>query len=449
MPIRLHVEARKTILEALTKAVPNIIVNNKMFLDRKSLVWLFLANMSLPKHGKLHETLVARVGEYPLFDFVEGWLSRELYTRDEYDSDLPSLPLSQIAGYEDPRRVAEVWVREFETLPWPYVLSLKLPSEVSAVLRDVVNRVPFGDRAFLVCPDDDFIEQHPLLSGNSLIDKRIHSRGGALSLLFSNLDPRWDEAAVYFQIFVEGFVGPYGGGPAAFSVESTIKSFCGLCLALRALKISRTYTASPPKEYVYVHRRGRTRWIIDGRIELDQTTESVFRDLAVHDLDGFLDTDDKKKRWCRSVLSDIQCVFADVKKSEKIILAAQWLFESYSGRNELLSFVQAMVTLEILLGEQSSSEIGLGELLRNRCAFLISENHQQRIELLDEFNEIYRVRSQIVHRGKSQLTSHERALFRKLQWMCHRAIQEEVRLLKADQQNQAEQEKRGRVLAAP
>ena len=90
-----------------------------------------------------------------------------------------------------------------------------------------------------------------------------------------------------------------------------------------------------------------------------------------------------------------------------------------------------MVALEILLGDKATSDvIGLGELLRNRCAYLIGVTHDQRQDILDGFKEIYDIRSKIIHRGKSRLTMDERTLFRKLQWICRRVIQEEIELLK-------------------
>jgi hypothetical protein len=449
MPTKLHEDAKRRIVEALTDAVPKILVENKMFLDRKSLVWLFIADLALPKHGKIRDQLNATMGDSPLVEFIDGSLSRELFERDEYDSNFPSLRLDQIPGYENPQKVAEQWVADFETLPWSYLLSLQLPVAVSNMLREVVNRVPFGDRVFLVHPFPQFIEQHPLLSGNDKKNKSIHSSGGFLGLLGDPPQPKWDEERVYLQFKVDGFIGRYGGTEATFSGESSLKAFCGLCIALRIFKIQQTYQHSPPKQYVYVHKYSGAGWEIDNRLELDQGIEPAFRDLVVHDLDGALDTDDKKKYWVRSTLPDVQVVFSEPSKAEKILLAAQWLFESYCGRNELLAFVQTMVTLEILLGEQSGSEMGLGELLRNRCAFLISQSHQERSELLVEFNEIYRVRSQIVHRGKSRLNFHERSLFRKLQWICRRVIQEEVKLLKADRENAEREKEKGGLLAAP
>jgi Apea-like HEPN len=92
-----------------------------------------------------------------------------------------------------------------------------------------------------------------------------------------------------------------------------------------------------------------------------------------------------------------------------------------------------MIALEILLGDKQRSDLmGLSELLRNRCAYLIGKNQRQRESILDDFGRIYDVRSQIVHRGKSRLSRQEQYLFFRLRWMCFRVIQEEVRLLEAD-----------------
>ena len=86
--------------------------------------------------------------------------------------------------------------------------------------------------------------------------------------------------------------------------------------------------------------------------------------------------------------------------------------------------------MEILLGDKAASDLmGLGELLRNRCAYLISRSHEEREEVLKNFQKVYAVRSHIVHAGKKKLDTNEQVLFANLKWMCHRVIQEEVKLL--------------------
>ena len=98
-----------------------------------------------------------------------------------------------------------------------------------------------------------------------------------------------------------------------------------------------------------------------------------------------------------------------------------------------MCFVQTVVVLEILLGEEKASDdISLGALLKNRCAYFISDTLEERENILKDFSEIYKVRSLIVHSGKQEFSTRERVLFRHLQDMCERVIREEVRLLEGD-----------------
>jgi len=164
----------------------------------------------------------------------------------------------------------------------------------------------------------------------------------------------------------------------------------------------------------------------------------LFNDLVLHDLNGKLDSDNLLEKWARNILSKIASVFKQEHRSRRIILAGQWFFDSYCGVNELLSFVQTAVVMEILLGDKTVSDLmGLGELLRNRCAYLISETHEERTKILRDFQLIYHVRSSIVHAGKKRLNIEERVLFSKLQWLCRRVIQEEVRLLEKESEGNA------------
>ncbi len=432
MPLELHESAKEKLHVALNEAMSKIAVNNNMFIDRKTLYHLISADLVLPQHGKLHERLLALLGEFPIVSFIDGEISKDLYQRDEYDSNKPTLQLNEVSGYENLKESAERLLQQFVSLPWSYTLTFEFPPEISSLLHAVVSKVKFGDRITLVTPKGgEFAKYFPLLSGNEKKDKRIHSGATLLSLL-GRADAKWNDDSVYLQIQADGYIGQYGRSVATFSAESLLKAFCGVCIALRIFKVRISYSKTVPSKYFYVHQRTGTKSEIDSRHELDDAIDAGFRDLVVHDLEGFLDSDEKKQHWLREKLPDAEIVFDSGEKAERIVLASQWLFDSYCGRNELLAFVQTMVALEILLGEQSNSEVGLGELLRNRCAFLIGKSHEQRADVLKDFSEIYRVRSQIVHRGKSRLTLRERTLFHKLQWMCRRVIQEEVSLLKAD-----------------
>src|SRR5207237_3357423 len=127
-------------------------------------------------------------------------------------------------------------------------------------------------------------------------------------------------------------------------------------------------------------------------------------------VNGWITDAIRQTSWAKTQFEEMTTAFAGGKKSESIQLAAQWFFDgSRDGQDELLKFVQTMIVLEILLGDKKvSDEIGLNELLRNRCAYLICKSDEDRVGVLDLFSKIYAVRSQIVHSGKHRLSMEER-----------------------------------------
>jgi hypothetical protein len=265
--------------------------------------------------------------------------------------------------------------------------------------------------------------------------KRKRIAGGA-SLLRIPIDPKWDKDAIHLQVETEGFIGMYGSSMPASSAKDLLRSFCGLGIALRLFQIEPTYAGlglKASRSHFIVHRKTDNGWEVEGKFDVEDRNSQAFTDLILHDLDGKLDTEAKKVKWAQNVLNQMRTVFSGGREANRLLRASRWLFDSYTGQDELLKFVQSMVVLEILLGgNESTDKMGLGELLRNRCAYLIAESHQERSSLMADFREIYRVRSEIVHTGKSRLTPHERSLFHRLRWMCRRVIQGELVLLEAD-----------------
>jgi hypothetical protein len=86
----------------------------------------------------------------------------------------------------------------------------------------------------------------------------------------------------------------------------------------------------------------------------------------------------------------VSCALVTEARGQKIALAARWLFDAYVGSNNLLSFVQIAVALEILLADKSFSDLmGIGEPLRNRCAYSISESHRERESMIRDFQKTY------------------------------------------------------------
>jgi|GEM_PF-1738639 len=436
MALDIHPECKKRIIEIVTEELPYIVVNNKMFLGDKSFIGLLLKDDSLPTRGSVKTQLEQYIGESPLYVFLTETLYKELSETQKYDSNPTPTKLTELEGYEDPLAVGVRLIESFTTLPWRYTLTIKFKNDFGEIFRKTIKHFTVSDSIKLFCPDKQFKTDFSLQSGNVAKDRSLSGNAFTSPRLYDYKPQEWDENATYIQIKVDGFIGKYASTFPLEDALSILKSFCGLSIALRLLKVNTTYHPRQSIAKFFVHKHVDGKWIIENSHELDFITSDTFNDLVIHDFDDYLDIQDKKTRWFTSKLILLNCAFSHKEKSKKIILAGQWLFESYCGSNGLLSFVQSTVALEILLGEKKISDLmGLGELLRNRCAYLIGKTHQQREEVLSDFKKIYEIRSKIVHRGKSKLNNNEKFLFSKLQWMCRRVICEEINLLSKDIQN--------------
>jgi hypothetical protein len=431
MSLGLNPQCKERLVEKIAELLPKVIVKNRMFLDHKSAFVFLPAEPILPERGPIKDKLNRYIGEAPVLIFLYGKLYQELSENQKYDLDTPTIKLIELDEYNDPLSVARRLVNEFESLPWEYTLSIKIENDFSELFKKAIKEYALSDEIRLIAPYDGFIEEFPLHS--EIKPVKLYANYSALLSTFKHSVSEWEKKSSYLQIKVSGFIGMYLYSAALGDAVDVLKAFCGLGLALRLFKVNLSYQSTSQKAKFIVHRQIDNSWVIEQVHELEMSASQTFCDLTLHDLEGQLDSEDKRIDWMKKWLGLIKLVFSNKVKSKKIMLGSQWLFDSYSGRNELLSFIQMTVVLEILLGEKAVSDIiGLGELLRNRCAYLISKSHDQRLKNLDLFKKIYEIRSKIVHKGKNRLSLEERGLSLNLQWMCRRTIQEEVELLKID-----------------
>lgn len=433
MPIELHPKCKQRLIEALAEGLPSVKVDHGKFLNRKSFYdAIFNIENIIPTTGKLKNTLIEYIDEFPLLAFFISIISTDLTDRIEYSSDDKQINLTSIRGYEDVEYTARFLVDIIESLPWKYKISIELPKNVSDIFIKFVKNNRFSENIYTVRPTEKYDVIFPLKSSNEKLNNRIYNLGFLSSIIEE--PKKWPTDSIYIQIDVEGFVDLYGTTAPIVRANFILRALCGMAIATRLFEIAHIYNPfGSLKTHLIVHKMDGDRWEIDGNFELESRHSVTFNNIKLDDIDGALDTEAKKVAWAVTCLNDMQTVFSSGQKGTKIILASQWLFDSHSDQDELLSFIQSMVVLEILLGDKATSdEIGLGELLRNRCAYLIGNSHQHRSEVLKDFSDIYRVRSQIVHAGKTRLSVEERQLFYKLRWMCQRVIQEEIKLLKVD-----------------
>ncbi|HBO2639177.1 TPA: hypothetical protein L4I19_002434 [Pseudomonas aeruginosa] len=92
--------------------------------------------------------------------------------------------------------------------------------------------------------------------------------------------------------------------------------------------------------------------------------------------------------------------------ANRLTAASEWHFDSLATEQETIKLIQVCIGLESIFGDDNSGD-GLTESLSDRCSYLIAENHQQRKEIKNEFRELYRLRSKIVHGVSRNLTSEQ------------------------------------------
>ncbi len=432
MPLKLHPDCRLRLAEKIAEFLPEVEVKHKTFLHRRSAAFLYLADKILPQSGDVKEQLLRYIGESPVYNFMTDKLSQDLLDTQQYDSDNPKLLLEQVKGFEDAKAVADRLVSEFESLPWRYSIAIKLENDFGRQFAQSGKELSVCDWLRLRVADANFLKEFPVKSNTETAFPGLAVSLGLFRDFRSRGDQNWEQSAAYLQMDVDGFIGPYGETAPLERAVSMFKCFCGIAIAIRLVEVKYDDQSPSAGANIFIHRRVGNAWRFERLHTLEGAFSAAFYNLVPYD-DGRPMTEDLRQRVVANDFASISHVFRHTDRSQKIMLACEWLFDSYCGTNELMSFVHAVVTMEILLGDKKGSDIvGLGELLRNRCAYLIGTSQKQREEYLEDFKLIYDVRCDIVHRGKIRLTGDERALLSKLRWMCGRVIEEEIKLLKRD-----------------
>jgi len=227
---------------------------------------------------------------------------------------------------------------------------------------------------------------------------------------------------------LSGYVGPYASMQPIDEFKVAVRAFMGFGIAERIFKPHYYHFFGDRKSSAVIFLRQEGEWHALQPHKFETGTANLIHSIGPDKLIADKD-EDSAKHFAKDFLIRARAAFSDSIARDRLLGSAQWLFDSYTGANELLSFVQAMVAVEILFGDKATSDLlGIGELLANRCAYSIARNRSQREAILRDFKRIYDTRSKIVHRGLSRLSRREQADLSTLRWMLIRSIQEEVKL---------------------
>jgi hypothetical protein len=347
MSLDIHPDCQRRLTERLVAVLPRIMVHNGKFLDYDSASALNELDSTLPESGKHREALTRFVGEFPFSQFVRGALQIEIYREQPYTEDKNPTPLTATERYRDVAAVAARFVTEFVSLPWKYTLTVALPHDIGNFFRRAVKTYALSTTVRIVTADDQFAAEYPPppVPAGPL----NYLRMATLANLMAGPQNEWDPNKAYLQVQVEGFIPLFGRTTPVEDGIGHIKSFFGLGIAHHLFDPEDKYGEPPTKEDLWIHRSTGGKWKFESSTDLDRAASSTLYGLAMNKALAKPQPDEQDVAFAKRTLDKIQPPFAAGAPSARILLASQWHFDSFGGSDEMLSYVQAAVVLEILL----------------------------------------------------------------------------------------------------
>jgi len=227
-----------------------------------------------------------------------------------------------------------------------------------------------------------------------------------------------------FEIEVKGWVGTYLETQPVVDAQSLVKSTLELLLALHLVPSTLGWMSIlvPHLPTAGIVHQVNDTGLIPVR-DIDSVDQSLAKGLQ--SWSSFLTpklinlSDGGRALLARALAGNADAA--------RVRLAAKWLFESRHS-NSLLAFVETMVSLEILLGENSDEET-IGGAIRSRCVYLIGDSMADRSSITTTLVQAYKIRGKIVHTGKDRLSSADSDVLTSLREICSRVIRAEVNRL--------------------
>lgn len=421
MAIEIHEKFKAQLIKKLIPLVKKIKFTNGKFLDHETTYPLSELDELLKNRRDLQETLTKLLGERPLSSFFGDHLARILAENAEWKEDSSGF-ITELSYFGKAEEIASKLIDLLGTLGWSYTVTYVLPESLDRLLPEGKDQYVISETSRLVRVTEEIQTEFPLANHDG---RNPFSRSLLASLMGPNDLPL---GRVLFQTQVVGYVAVYGRGEALRRAEIRLKALIGFLIACRTIEVDLRYISTVPHFGTVAHEWRKGGWSIafDGKI--DDELSSLFAKLEVSDVDGKI-KEEHFDYWIKFGLDRVRSGFSESTTSDRLQLAAKWLSESYSNNRDLLGFVQAMVCLEIILGDQEDTqELGLGATIRNRCAYLIGRSHQERERISNELKTIYRVRSKIVHTGKDQLTRDDYVMLFLLRDYCGRVLARELEI---------------------
>lgn len=423
MPLEIHPRLKERLGEILNETLPRVHLVHNSFLDWESFPDLSALDAAPPERDELRKKLISFIGDRPLRSFMTGLLSDELKSR-KFEGEENKRPLAALPEFADIGALTSRLIAAIEALPRTYSVMVAIPHNAVQVIGPAV---PNG---LELTPD---VRLFTVPENGGLFALAPKQEGLLLPFLGDAIPNGVTAGNLYLAIKCRGYIPIFGSSTPLEFASFLSRAFFGLCMAKILLERGRPFRmGGPHRRYLLAFAHSAEPYPFQKAYEYPIDISEAINSLTIHPLLAQA-RPEQRPSWALGELTQIGTVMAQHADDDRLLRAAQWLFDSYAATNPLLAFVQATTSLEILLGDKGLSDLmGLGALLANRCAFLIGRSRSQRDKIMADFNRIYDTRSKIVHRGHPRLSPTEEGDLYMLRWMCARVVQEEMKLLLAD-----------------
>jgi hypothetical protein len=358
--------------------------------------------------------LSTRISDNPIRDFVDSNIFYDLRTRRSYDPTTKTKKLTSISPYSNSLQIAvELTDKLYNIQTDKYEVFFDLGSAGEYLVPYIQKKILLSECAEIVWFTEE--ETHQFQVPSYLIEKTY----GLLSIYTFAIKP----GQAYLKIYCDGYLCRLGG-----SIQKKLSEIYKTCLLIlntyNVFSLSGRANLSNNKFLAF--KKYSENIIFHDYLYIEKDTRSTLPYVEIHPY--FEDISSLDKIDYLHKVGNFSKKFD--KLGDKIKCAARWLFNSHLAESQLLSYIQAMTSIETLLGDISyNSTVGIRKIISNRLAYAIANSANERSMILEKFEQIYITRNKIVHEGCETLEADEMKNLELLQYYIHCYLQYEISLL--------------------
>jgi Apea-like HEPN len=422
-------ERRDALIKRTAETLASMHVAPELYLPYDSVQLLLALDASFAdkKNPSPQRKLAERhISATPIADFMLEAILETIRERTPSDREGAEWRLDQFPGFSDIPSAAERLVDGFFRIPYEYQITIPLNEDV-AILVQILSAIEWQEKFQFVVFDEAFKVTHPLptyaTEGSTIL-------GGLLNWSWPS------SGGISFR--TNGYVGKTKSFAPQIETFERLQAILGIAWAYQLVDFNSRVQAisqfpfSQHEGRYAIHRHENNELIFDS---FGSVTPGILRILRQINFEKPListnpDQLHEKVTKFGGLLRDT--FVQSVDAGNRLIRGAKWLCDSLCAEDETLAFVQATIAMEILLSEKNdkgNKDLSLGAIYKNRCAYALGANHQERDELMSQVAEIYEIRSNIVHSGFQVLSNREISLLITLRILVARLLHKEVRMI--------------------